>query len=381
MNTRLEDFLSVCRSGPRLNRLPTLVLLALGCACLLMADDQQTSPDLTVHEWGTFTAVAGKDGKAATWTPLNGSTELPQFVEHFSNTNYKRGLIGTIRMETPVLYFYSARDMTVSVNVSFSKGVISEWYPHADEVEPSEMLRDNDLSRLRTDGSITWKSVGVAPNLIGEFPRLGASNRYYAARETSSTPLRVNTTAGEQEEKFLFYRGVSAARLPLSARLNTGGGLVVQSVDENEIPAVLLFERRGNRVGYRLVRSPANEMVVEPPLLTGDLNSLRSELESILAEQGLYTEEARAMMATWQDSWFEEGSRLIYIVPRAFVDKILPLTINPAPADVVRVFVGRLEIITPETVDAVRAALASHDEATLNKYRRFLEPILQIVSP
>ncbi len=380
MNMRMDKFLSA-RGKRSWRRLPALALLAVGCASLLVADDQQTSPDLVVHEWGTFTAVAGKDGKAATWSPLNGSTDLPRFVEHFADVNYKRGLVGTIRMETPVLYFYSARDATVSVNVSFSKGVITEWYPDADRVQPSEILPDNDLSRLRTDGTITWRAVGVSPNLSGEFPRVGAPSRYYAARETSSAPLRVNTTAGEQREKFLFYRGVSAASLPLSAKVNADRELLVRSLDESEIPAILLFERRGDRIGYRLVRSPANDTILKPPVLTGDLDSLGAELESILVDQGLYTEEARAMVATWRDSWFEEGSRLIYIVPRTFVDKILPLTINPAPAEVVRVFVGRLEIITPETVKAVKDALASHDEATLNKYQRFLEPILQIVNP
>ena len=60
------------------------------------------------------------------------------------------------------------------------------------------------------------------------------------------------------------------------------------------------------------------------------------------------------MIRTWQDSWFEEGLRLFYILPRAAVDAVLPLTINPAPDEVTRVFVGRAELITP---DMERAAL------------------------
>ena len=80
-------------------------------------------------------------------------------------------------------------------------------------------------------------------------------------------------------------------------------------------------------------------------------------------------------------SWFEEGSRLIYIVPSGFIDKVLPLTIDPVPGQIVRVFVGRVEIVTPATAMAVRKALAHNDEATLDKYGRFLEPILQTVKP
>ena len=41
--------------------------------------------DLTVHEWGTFTTVAGQDGLAIDWLPLGGPTDLPCFVEHFQN--------------------------------------------------------------------------------------------------------------------------------------------------------------------------------------------------------------------------------------------------------------------------------------------------------
>ncbi len=36
-----------------------------------------------------------------------------------------------------------------------------------------------------------------------------------------------------------------------------------------------------------------------------------------LTASGLYEKEARAMVATWDDAWFrEEGSRLLYLVPR-----------------------------------------------------------------
>jgi nucleoside-triphosphatase THEP1 len=43
----------------------------------------------------------------------------------------------------------------------------------------------------------------------------------------------------------------------------------------------------------------------------------------------------------------------------------------------VRVFVGRMELVTPATERAVERALASKDQVTLAKYGRFLEPILQ----
>ena len=120
---------------------------------------------------------------------------------------------------------------------------------------------------------------------------------------------------------------------------------------------------------------------MDAPLLNGSVDSLCGDVEEILVGQGLYRDEAHAMVETWKDSWFEEGSRLIYIVPSGFIDKVLPLTIDPVPGQIVRVFVGRVEIVTPATAMAVRKALAHNDEATLDKYGRFLEPILQTVKP
>jgi hypothetical protein len=346
------------------------------------ADEQHTAPDLTAHEWGTFTAIAGKDGHAVEWLPLGwprfpSSADLPQFVEHMAGPNYKLGLHGTIRMETPVLYFYSPRDLTVSAKVSFAKGLITEWYPHADRVQPAGVVTDTSLSRLSVAGSIEWNRVAVSPNLAGEFPSEVQPNRDYAARETTASPLRVQTDSGEQREKFLFYRGVSASPLPISVRSTSDGKLLVESLGEDQIPNAILFERRSQRVGYRLTGPISHAITVDPPVLNGSVGSLGDDLEEMLMGKGLYREEAHAMIETWKDSWFEEGSRLIYIVPSTFIDTVLPLTIDPVPGEIVRVFVGRLEIVTPATAMAVTRALARKDEATLDKYGRFLEPILE----
>ena len=332
---------------------------------------------LTAHEWGTFTSIASRDGQAVEWSPLTRSTDLPAFVEHFRNAGFKRGLRGTVRMETPVIYLYDSREETVSVKVAFSKGVITEWYPHASRVEPAANLFDGTLYQPHPDGSIAWDSVTLSPILREEFPRENPGDHYYAARMTSSTPLRVKTPAGEQQEKFLFYRGVSTFSVPISAKLTTAGKLLVENRSKEEIPNAILFERRGQKVGYRIGGTMREDAILDPPELTGTIDDLGRDLEGMLVAQGLYQDEAHAMVETWRDSWFEEGSRLLYIVPAAFVDGVLPLSINPAPAQTVRVFVGRLEIVTPATEKAVQRALVTHDSATLKMFGRFLAPILE----
>ena len=82
------------------------------------------------------------------------------------------------------------------------------------------------------------------------------------------------------------------------------------------------------------------------------------------------------MVETWRDSWFEQGTRLFYIVSRAAVDSILPLEIQPQPADVTRVFVGRMELVTAATKREVKDAIGGNDKATLAQYARFLRPIV-----
>src|SRR5882724_1054732 len=91
----------------------TLALLA----CSLFAGGLSgPSEDLVVHEWGTFTSIAGPDGNALEWLPANRSSDLPSFVCRFRD---KISIRGTVRMETPVLYFYSSRETDVSVKVNF----------------------------------------------------------------------------------------------------------------------------------------------------------------------------------------------------------------------------------------------------------------------
>src|SRR5688572_10099119 len=103
------------------------------------AVDPSQVQGLTVHEWGTFTSVAGPDGKAIEWLPAGGPTDLPCFVNLLGSG--PKGLPPTaqggranrtlVRMETPVLYFYSLKEETLNVKVSFPRGLVTEWFPQA----------------------------------------------------------------------------------------------------------------------------------------------------------------------------------------------------------------------------------------------------------
>jgi len=366
----------------KMNSLRAMSCALLACsltisAGLMGSENPSVFSGLTAHEWGTFTSIAGEQGQAVEWSPLTGSTDLPGFVEHFRNAGFKLGLRGTVRMETPVLYFYDSHEETVSVNVRFVRGVITEWYPQASRVEPTVASYDAALNGTRPDGSISWDAVTVTPGLRAAFPADNRENHYYAARQTASTPVLVKTMRGEQQEKFLFYRGVANFAVPVAARLTNGGQVLIENHGGEEIPDVILFERRGEKVGFRTGGLVKDRALLDPPELTQTVDSLSRELEGLLVSRGLYQDEAHAMVETWRNSWFEEGSRLFYLVPGGFVNAVLPLSIRPAPVQTVRVFVGRLELVTPATERAVEQALETRDGAALAKYGRFLEPILQ----
>jgi hypothetical protein len=365
-------------------------VLVLSAATFLMAASTVSTQlsDLTVHEWGTFTSVAGEDGSAIDWDALGCKADLPSFVNDFGFRGFKWRLTGTVRMETPVMYFYSSRELDAHVKVAFPHGLITEWYPQAeyevyqrDRVDGSVRRLEANLNGIDTSlrsltGAIDWRSIKVQPDTSPALPVEGGMSRYYAARATDASPI----TVGNQHEKFLFYRGVGRFPVPLSVHLAADGKIAVENRGHDSIPSAILFENRGGRLGYRNVGAIADVVTLDPPSLDGSIPALRYDLEAALIEQGLFPMEAQAMVETWRDSWFEEGSRLIYLVPSRAIDAILPLQVEPAPSQTARVFVGRIELITPETKRSLEEAIAKSDWSTIDRYSRFLGPILKRIS-
>jgi hypothetical protein len=106
----------------------------------------------------------------------------------------------------------------------------------------------------------------------------------------------------------------------------------------------------------------------------GALDELAGEVAGHLGATGLYHDEALAMAHTWQASWFgEDGVRVLYVLPTGLVDRELPLQIDahanlipdggqaagPAPEEIVRTFVGRVELLSPERERAILKAFSA----------------------
>jgi hypothetical protein len=349
-----------------------LLLAALTASPAEIRRDARDPDNLVAHEWGTFTSVAGDQGQQIEWLPLEGQNDLPCFVERFRHFRGKFAMTATVRMETPVIYFYAPRTTTVDVSVRLRSGLVTEWFPRA-EVTPATPVNDGTLKTAGFVSTATWSGVSVTPDAVEAFPTEGRSSHYYAARRTDAAPLRV----GDQSEKFLFYRGVARVALPVSAVVSPDGTAAVRSDGAAPLGTIVRFDRRNGKLGFQIKDTKDSRATLATPALTGDQDTLASRLETILTREGLYPREARAMVDTWRDSWFEEGTRLLYIVPRATVDAMLPLEIKPRPIETARVFVGRLELITPATTAEVKRALETKDRPALLKYGRFLLPIAQ----
>ncbi len=110
-----------------------------------------------------------------------------------------------------------------------------------------------------------------------------------------------------------------------------------------------------------------------------------------LRAEGLTIDESRSLVNTWERSYFQApGLRVLYIVPRIETDRILPLSVTPAPAELVRVLVGRVEVLTESEEKAAVASLL--DEVAngrdlgsflVKRYERFALPkglrLIQVV--
>jgi hypothetical protein len=244
---------------------------------------------------------------------------------------------------------------------------MTEWYPKAQVSQP---LASATVLRQRTASVLRWNSLAVEPQSASAFPTEPAPSHYYAARATDAAAVRV----GSEHEKFLFYRGVGGFQPPLTATV-TRAGVQLQNRGTAEIKGVVLFQNRGGRIGYRVHGALDRAATLALPALDGTVASLHRELAKVLTDSGLYEKEALAMIETWRDSWFEEGTRVFYLVPDAAVNAILPLSVAPTPSAIVRTFVGRMEVFPPATLQLVGDAIAEGDDETVVAYGRFLEPM------
>ncbi len=386
------------------------VILATAGLCWAAADiGAGPSPGpgkLIVHEWGTFLGVQGSDGVAL--GGMVGSEEkLPPFVR-------ERALDGrsqmNFKMETPVTYFYVDRPRTVQVRVAMNGGQLTHWFPAVRSFGPPFVKGKPPLNTFLDWGTVELtpdtRANAVGPQLpVPGLPEVAWGDTWRFVRDTDSALVRVAQRGRSMEaEKFLFYRGVGSLDLPLRADFastpdrrvpnltlhNRGkdpiAGIFWLRVDKDAIrfEAVSNLAGGGERsLGPRYAEKPT------VPLAEG-VPQVKKALAAALVRAGLYPKEAQAMVNNWEKSYFwTEGLRVLYILPRPRVDEIIPIQIKPAPDQLVRVMVGRLEVLTPDKEQRLERAVADLGSpnpqvrkaagAELSHLGRFEEPVLRRV--
>jgi hypothetical protein len=360
-------------------KITLLICLTLSVATATVSAASEAG--FTVHEWGTFTTVSAPDGTLLTGLERE-EERLPNFVRsHAGFAPAEKGWVRpvanvTVKMETPVIYFYSDHELPVRVEVGFVGGSISQWYPErsggeefSERASPGADLRSLRNSRpvdfaRGFSGRIVWDVVVLAPMTAERItaPSAWETPQWPRARVSGANLVRGPLGVGESDAKgtlaeipvvegFLFYRGIGNFALPLRVYFDEAARLVVSNEGAEALPFVWVYDNRTEGAAARyhwcgLLKAKEAQALV-PKM--GDAPSEKQLFARALVEAGLAESEARAMLATWQESYFDaEGLRVFWIVPRAFTDRVLPLSITPNPKKLERVLVGRSEVITPE---------------------------------
>ena len=357
-------------------------ILALLAAGLSIAAVRAASPPLVVHEWGTFTSF--QDDQGRTIQGINVDDEpVPPFVHRlrdfqtFQTTSmpasWSQGAPRchpgvTLRLETPVLYFYPPAGWQAKpfdVRATFVGGWLTEFYPSA----ATEGMNVQKAVDRGTRGSLLWRQVRLDPNAASLKPKTD-SHVWLAPREVRSTFVVNDVT--REAEKYLFYRGVGNLDAPIVVR-EEGGGLHV-SLRDNEtglerLPRLWVVDvMPDKRVRYLTLEPKGRSVTTRAFPWTFEnanigVEALNRELAAALTSEGLYTDEAAAMLATWRLSYFEsEGLRVFFLLPQSWTEAHLPLSIS-TPADITRVMVGRVELVTARQRGVLQKLYALPDEA------------------
>ncbi|MEM1443270.1 MAG: hypothetical protein AAGF67_13065, partial [Verrucomicrobiota bacterium] len=333
-------------------------------------------PDLVAHEWGTFTQVIGSDGGTSPWwnPSTEGPTALPEFVKPVFRIAGKAGARAwTIRMETPVIYFYADREAELVVTVDESKVPFTEVYPNVSNpflLHPT--ATDTNPERRATPATDQFRflrrwDLQILPPEDGigrHMPIVSAQGGHYRyAREVPDAWWVVNREEKAESqlevEKFIFYRGAGDDSMPNRIARVQNESIVFWKSSQ---PVFLIETDQKTLRWTRVVprSSDATNNTAEfaipsaSPDAQSDVDDLANALITDLDEAGLTREEAAAMVATWKEAWLgESGLRVLEILPREWVDEILPLVISPEPGRVERVFVARWELITPQVENEV----------------------------
>ena len=407
-----------------------------------------------LHEWGTFTTVSGSDGSVLSGLHVeeeklpdfvyshigmrpqaaNGSYAMmlpplmPNLMNRYDNQMFvmkdAKGKIipaasfkgipqamlqnVTVKMETPVIYFYGDDTPKVNVKVGFNGGTISQWYPNRTSGDTPNLIKVTEEEILeRTKKSLSGKQLVLHQPIdfskpyngsiewdVDIIPKAEADPAYTFKSNENHTwiyprvPDANMVKVGDEYEDYLFYRGVGNFELPATFRVDASETLHVKNNSKEAIPFAFAFENIAGKFRYKTIgeitvgseATVAEDEWVSPSGGESQQVAVFQEVRDGLLAQGLTRDEANGMVKTWWKSYFEkDGLRVFWVVPQTDVERILPLTVTPKPENQVRVLVGRADVLRPKFEQEMITNLGTH---AFRKYTsdRFYQPYRERLS-
>ena len=356
-----------------------------------------------VHEWGTFTSLQDENGQAIGGINVD-DEPVPSFVygiggvraidrspfdpgfgfpPYFSGKGWMPGdQEVTMRLETPVIYFYPPKGDSpesippLQVHVNFHGGILSQFYPYAimsglpgnpPGAQTHTILRDMRMADVTS--RLNWKDVqlGSAAKPVAIDDKVWTTPREVGASLVEiKKPIAYadNGTVAQttpEAEHFLFYRGIGHVDSPLRQGWSVKGEVGARtnySFQKRDLKdrysEAWFVDIKGNGTcAFQSAINASSRFIAtsfyDQEFSAENLGKLKASMQDALVKNGLYPDEASAMLRTWELSYFKSpGLRFFYIAPRAWVEQELPLYISGAPVEITRVMVGRIELISDE---------------------------------
>lgn len=330
--------------------------------------------DLRVHEWGVFTVYTdltyANAGLKAEWA------SLPEFFYRQFPTQRLKWVPSA--WNKPIIYFYSKRqNLDVGVSVTFTDGAPVVWWPacsvpHDDtggrrpeDGKKGPLFRSllwnvsvgSRPARRHDDGPLLVVEDAVEPKEF-ELPKdcwliKARAIKDAALVSAAGTNLEGGApwTAHQTEtERFIYYDGLVPAPDFLRCTDAAAASFKLKNNAAFELRHLFVVDRRNEPAGapVRFAHlpgslGPGKEVAVpfrEIPAAQWPAAGSK-EVQAALVSVGLSDAEATSVVEIWRDGFFmSPGVSAFYVLPQAEYDRMLPLSVTPEPAEIVRVGVA-----------------------------------------
>ena len=341
----------------------------------------QDTDGLEVHEWGVLTVPDGATWAAARTAGVTFdakkaelASKPPEFA--LTWTRFVGDQIEEWKQEPrvvfkPVIYFYSKKKVTLKLKIGVPLGRPAVWWPPANEIAPKAALPEHSTGMGEPDpdppkiesivpekGHLAWNGLVVDPATPeASYRKVAADHWWHTARQVDAAGV----TAGPNSERFVFYDALTPVSSPIEAAWNGDDAVAIQNLRPCHLPFVIAIRVKDGKASIAAATQVPRGDTVSLALKPGDSAALTERLKA----QGLFAKEAAGMTAIWTPELFTaEGVRVIVSLPGPDIETLLPMTIDPAPARLVRVLLAHIECLSTadaKTIDELIDRLGSDD--------------------